>query len=555
MIKGRFFQITAAFIALAPAAFAQRSSDWRIFRASDGMPESACVSVTASSNDKVLAKHINADSFSELNGFTITTFPSPEVGRNRVYQNSAGQLWTATSTGIAEFTDGAWKAHSIPEIAKLGNSVAPLVAPPIPFQVVRQGRMLLLLPDQLLLLSTEEAGELKKTVLLPASETGLQKFIGMTVARDGTLWISGPHGLEHSAVSVRTLKPGDAWQEFAAPSGVQAENFEQPLQDLDGDGLTCLADLPDEQHGAVHFDDGNWTVQLVKTTKIRGAWRGTDGITWVVTLNTVLQIDNFGTAAAETEELYSGHYFDVAVQTNGIFWVASGEGLMRYSPPLWKSPRELQALNAPVPCLAEDADSRLWFVSANALHVLENGTEVEHSVPRNFRPFLQSVRVLLPLKNGDLLLDNGEQLFQVQPRGAGALNAVATQPNERRHTLGVFRDGSIAVETTDGAAQRCRFEKYDGTSFKAFPATPPDCAYNAFIETQNGDIWLGGDHGVACLHEKQWLTFSNNVMPASVVAFVETAAGKLWCATPDSIWELSEQNWPLVRSGFDQINS
>jgi signal transduction histidine kinase/ligand-binding sensor domain-containing protein len=550
MIKGRFFQIAAAFIALAPAAFAQRNSDWRIFRAGDGLSESPCVSVTVNQYEKVLTKHINSDSINELNGYTITSFPSPEVGRNRVYGGAGGQLWTVTSGGLAEFIDGKWKVHPIPEIAKFANSVAPLVAPPIPIQVIRQGRVLILLPDQLLLFSDSAV-----SVLQSANGTGLGKFLGMAVARDGTLWISGPHGLERSTAGVRNLKAEDAWHESATPPGVQAQDFEQPIQDVDGEGLTCVANLPKEQKRCVvHFENGNWTVQPMRDERICGAWRSADGTTWAVTQNTVLQIDNLGTAAANLEEIFNGDYFDVAVQTNGTFWVASREGLLRYSPPLWKTPRELRSLNSLVTCLAEDVDSRLWFISAGALHSLENGNDLEHNFPRNLRPFLQSVRVLLPLKNGDMLLDNGEELFQFQPR-AGPPQVVASGPNEHRHTLGVFRDGSIAVETTEGAAQKCRFEKYDGTSFKPFPTTPPDCSGTAFIETQNGDLWLGGDHGVACFHEKQWLTFSNNTVPAPAVAFVETAAGKLWCATPDSIWELSGQNWSVLRSGFDQINS
>src|SRR6185312_2923690 len=113
------------------------------------------------------------------------------------------------------------------------------------------------------------------------------------------LWISGPHGLEHSAATARNLKPDDAWREFAAPAGVQAENFQQPLQDLDGEGLTCLADLTNEQPCVVHFDNGNWAVQPMKNERIRGAWRGIDGITWAVTVNKVLQIDNSGTTGAE----------------------------------------------------------------------------------------------------------------------------------------------------------------------------------------------------------------------------------------------------------------
>src|SRR5262249_8436164 len=141
-----------------------------------------------------------------------------------------------------------------------------------------------------------------------------------------------------------------------------------------------------------------------------------------------------------------------------------------------------------------------------------------------------------------------------QPR-ADTYNSLNTAPNERQHTLGLFRDGSIAVETTDGTAQKCRFEKYDGTSFQPFPAAPPECGANAFIETQNGTLWLGTDRGPFCYREGRWLTFTNATVPAPIVSFVETASGKLWCATPDAVWEYSAQTWSIVRSGFDQINN
>ncbi len=552
--KGCFF--LAVFLALAPMAFAQRYSDWRIYRASDGLAESACVSVAVGVNEKILTKHINADSISELTGYSVSIFPSPEVGRNRVFESSGGQLWTVTSQGLAEFRDGTWRSHPIAEIARLVNNVAPVATQPIPIHLIRQNRVLILLPDELVEFNSENPDEPKLIVLQTAAKTGLQKFFGMTAAHDGSLWVSGARGLEHAAGPIRNLKATDEWQEFLAPPMLQAENFQQPIQDMDANGLTCVAESPaSEQRVAVHFDGKNWTSQPVGNQKIRGAWRAPDGTTWVVNLNTVSQIDSGGTAAAESEDIFSGHYFDVAVETNGIFWVASAEGLMRYSPPLWKSPRALQRLNSPVPCLAEDAESKLWFISGGTMHSLDNGQHLDHSFSRAFRQILQSARVLLPLKNGDLLLDNGDQLFQFQPANNDNLNPLPTRQNQRQHTLGLFRDGSVAIQTIDPTSQKCRFEKYDGTTFQPFPAGPPDCSYSAFLETQNGDLWLGGDHGVICYHEKKWQTFTNDFTPSTIVAFVETASGKLWCATPDSIWELTGQTWTVVRSGFDQINS
>ncbi|HEX4264323.1 MAG TPA: ATP-binding protein [Verrucomicrobiae bacterium] len=553
--KGRFFLVAAAFITLVPTAWCQRYSDWRIYRAADGMAESPCVSVTVGGNEKVLAKHINVDSISELNGYSVTSFASPEVGRSRVYGSSAGQLWTVSTEGLDEFRDGTWQLHPIPEIAALFRGVVPATVPPIPIQVIRQSRVLILLPDQLIEFNAENRDIPRTTVLRTVAQTHLQKFLGMGLARDGSLWISGARGLTRTTGAVRNLKPSDEWREFLPPALLQAGNFLQPLADIDADGVTCAADsLSSEQKLVAHFDGQDWTAQPMGNQKIRGSWRGPEGSTWVTTLNTLFLIDNSGTATAESEEFSSGHYFDVAVETNGIFWLASAEGLLRYSPPLWKSPRAIQRLNSLVPCLAEDSESRLWFVSGGALHSLEDGRYQEHAFPRNFRLVLQSARALLPLKNGDLLLDTGEQLFQFQP-GADTFNSVPVATNEKQHALGMFRDGGVAVESTDAVSQKCRFQKYNGAGFQAFPATPPDCAASAFLETQNGDIWLGSENGPVWYHEKKWQTFSNAIASGPIISLVETAEGKVWCAAPDSIWEFDGQNWSIVRGGFDQINN
>ena len=553
MRTGRFLLATMAFMTLALNARAQRYSDWRIYRASDGMAESASVSVAVGVNEKVLAKHVDTNSISELDGYSVQSIISPEVGRNRIYESPGGQLWTLTASGLEEFRDGAWKFHPVPDIARLFGGVATAAIPQVPMYVVRQSRVLILLPDELIEFDVESPAEPRTVLIQKASQTGLQKLLGMTIARDGSVWISGTRGLEHTTEPVRNLKPGVPWREFLVPSALEVENLEQPIQDIDGSGITCVADSPSsEQKLVVHLDGGNWTAQAMGTQKIRGAWRGPEGVTWAATLNTLFQVDNAGTSAAEIEEIATGHYFDLAVESDGIFWLASAEGLMRYSPPLWKSPHAVQRMNTPVPCLAEDSESRLWFISGGALHSLEDGRYREHDLPRSSRIILQSARALLPLKNGDLLLDAGDELYQFHP-GKDIFNAVSTNPSQRQHTLGLFRDGSVAVETTDAASQKCRLEKYDGVRFEPLPGELPDCSLTAFLQTQNGDIWLGGDRGPFWYHERHWNT--NSPVSEPVVSFVETADGNVWCATADSILELNGQGWTRHRAGFDQINS
>lgn len=549
------FLLAAALIALARTGLCQRYSDMRVYHASDGLAESACVSVSIGINEKVLVKHLNVDSIDELDGYSITSFQSPEVGRNRIYESSGGQLWTTSAAGLEEFRDHAWRLHPISEFASEFRGAATAAIPPVPLYVIKQGRVLVLLPDELMEFSVEDPDAPQKTVLRTARQSGLQKFLGMTVATDGSLWISGQVGLAHMMGPLHNLRPNSEWHEYPVPRILQAENFQQPFVDVEGEGVTCAADsTSSEQKLITHFDGQNWAVQPLRTEKIRGAWKGREGITWVVTINSLLQIDNSGTPEAEIEMVSSGHYFDVAVETNGVFWLASADGLMRYSPPLWKSPRTVQAINSAVPCLTDDSESRLWFVSAGALHSLNNGQHEEHAFTAAFHRILQSTRALVPLRNGDLLLDTGEQLYQFQP-GNDSLNLLPSSRKERQHTLGVFRDGSVAVQSIDAAGQDCRFEKYDGTVFQPFPTRPPDCTASVFLETQNGNLWLDSETGPVWYHDKKWQSFGNNSVRGTVVSFVETPDGKVWCATPDSIWEFNGENWSVVHTGFEQINS
>ena len=552
--KGFSSILAAAFVTLALVARGQRYSDWRVYHASDGLAESACVSVSVGPNGKVFVKHVDLDAVSELDGYSVLSFPSPEVGRNRIYQGPGDQLWSITSTGLEEFRDHAWRLYPVPQFAKEFRGMVTAAVSPIPMQVLRQDRVLTLLPDQLLEISTEVPRQPRITVLRAAGQTALEKFLGMMTAADGSLWITGERGLVHAPGPVTNLTAGTQWQEYLAPRNLRAENFQQPIADMRGTGITCVADaLSSEQKLVVHFDGRNWTGQPVGTEKLRGAWQGSDGVTWVATMNSLLEIDDSATPSAEIEEVMAGRYFDVAVETNGIFWLASAEGLLRYSPALWKSPRPVQSLNTPVPCMAQDSAGRLWFVSAGSLHSLEREQHRE-IFPAQYRRYLQGARALFPLKNGDLLLAADDQLFQYQPRDE-SLNLLPSQQNEKQHTLGVFRDGSVAIQTTDSIAQTCRLEKYDGSAFQQFSTLLPDCEFSAFLQTQNGDLWLGGDGGVAWYHNKTWQMLSNNIALHAVVSFIETDEGKVWCATPDSIWEFSGQNWTPIHTGFDQINS
>ncbi len=95
----------------------QRAANWRAFKLADGLPESACIAISLTSQGKVVARHLTRPLVSELDGYSIVSRPAPEGGKARVYQSPGGQLWTAMPEGLLEFRNDAWVFHRVPEIA------------------------------------------------------------------------------------------------------------------------------------------------------------------------------------------------------------------------------------------------------------------------------------------------------------------------------------------------------------------------------------------------------------------------------------------------------
>src|ERR1051325_3229934 len=73
-------------------SWAQKASNWRAFRAADGLAESVNKSVTISSRGNVWIRHFEANTIDCLDGYEVQSIPSPGMGNYRVYEGRAGQI-------------------------------------------------------------------------------------------------------------------------------------------------------------------------------------------------------------------------------------------------------------------------------------------------------------------------------------------------------------------------------------------------------------------------------------------------------------------------------
>src|SRR5436190_20020795 len=131
--------LLAAFLALAETCWSQGTTRWRIYKAADGLPESACSSVTIGLNGDVFTTHPGSPFIGDLNGYTIAQFPEPASPAERVSASPSGQLWAVAPDGLWEWKDDHWNLRPVPEIAAEFHASSARPKLPIPLCPVQQG--------------------------------------------------------------------------------------------------------------------------------------------------------------------------------------------------------------------------------------------------------------------------------------------------------------------------------------------------------------------------------------------------------------------------------
>ena len=540
----------------------QNGMNVRIFKLADGLAESACMSVTVVPQGKVLVRHAGLAGVSELSGYAINILPSPGEGNSRIYGSPAGQLWTVSREGLQEFRDGAWLVHPMPEVAAEFRAGLPRVIDPVPLCPVRQGLVLLLLPDRLLGFDSQDIEKPGAHLIRLAGQTGLEKFHGMAPALDGGLWITGVGGLAKVPSPLRTLKADTPWQEYLPPETVRIRDLQEPHEEDNG-GVTMVAEASTgRQKVLAHFDGEQWTTEAAGTEKIRQAWRGADKTYWASTIDSLETWSGGRRETIENEDISARQYFDVAVEPGGVFWIATSDGLLRFAPLTWRTPVAVRQVGSLVSCLTPDEGGRVWFIAGNAVHSLLEEQHQEYPLPAQLGSDGQAVQALFPLKNGRLVLETEEQVFAFRLTDGRFSPVAGTSDGRRLKCLGMLRDGSLVVQSfnSGGAEQSYRLETYDGLRFTPFLEPPPasisGASLNTLFSAQNGDTWLSSERGTACYHDEKWRTFiaKDQSTPQGALWFAEPVEGRIWCATRERIWEFDGKNWVVVRSGFDRIN-
>ncbi|MBM3879600.1 MAG: hypothetical protein FJ387_07740 [Verrucomicrobia bacterium] len=553
---------TGWWAALAGVVMAQGqpTSNWRVYRAMDGLRESLTTAITVSPRGNVWLKHGEVEAVSLLDGYSVRHIPAPGERNYRIIENRARRVWSIYDQGLLEYADGQWLRHPIDEVRR-EHAVNPLRAVRhTPFLPADQDRVFLLFPERLTEYQTARGVLL---TLRNAEEASLGRFTDLAAASDGGLWVLGAKGVARVPGPVRQLGPQTVWSEHLLPPTLAVTNLQRPIPDDEG-GLTAVGEsLTFERRVLVHWDGRQWLTRAVPGENLRFAWRGTEaGEFWAVTLGSLLRIGQEQVEAVR-EGFTASQFFDAAVQPGGAFWLATREGVVRYAPPCWRRPMPLADLDSVVYSALEEGTNRLWLATARGLVSARRDQAEVFPWPTRFEPVFRARDGLFRLGDGRLAIGAAEGLWTFRPEGASFAAVHHAEGLRAQKVLRQLPGGDLVVQCAEpeGGSGVYRLDRFDGDSFRPWTEAPPplEVGQELFFlaQARNGDWWLGGSGGPAYWHEDKWhrFTVADGYTDDGAFCWLELEDGRVWCGGLSRILEFDGKRWSVVRAGFDRVSA
>ena len=163
---------------------------------------------------------------------------------------------------------------------------------------------------------------------------------------------------------------------------------------------------------------------------------------------------------------------DLATDAQGVFWLATGEGLFRYAPSTWLKPAPLRELEGPVESMAEDSAGRFWLLETNCLHEMQRSRWQAHPLPEWVAKNLRGKPGLFPMVNGNIVISGGDELMQYQPK-TEKFEVVQGRAGKRLKALGMFRKGVCVQELPMEGKTSMQLAVFDGDGVTDFPCPSP----------------------------------------------------------------------------------
>jgi signal transduction histidine kinase/DNA-binding response OmpR family regulator len=544
-----------AFLSLAAGIGMLHADDrflWRSWGARDGFAETYSYAVSMMPGGSAYVRHGAVSSMSVFDGYGVTLIPDPRgnaqpdwPSTKRVYAASDGALWTTSLYALKEFRNGKGAVRFRPPAGRLVLAAVPVGR-----------RVMVLMEDGLREFDPER--ETWRDIRT-AQNSKIAPFRDMCPGVADELYITGEHGLAKLHIA-----PGGGafeWTEIdGGPYGLT--HFDYPLPGT-GELFAQAISAHDKRRVVVRWPGaGLQTVYAGAEENLRG-WRGGDGSVWILEGASIFRLRDGRKYPVERTGVLSGTIFDVYSEAGKAFWVATSEGITRYTPPLWRPPPGMEAIGLPVHAIAEDRQGRLWMAATEYLLELDGDTWTRHALPAGFHTQTVETSSVVPLADGRVLVqvvgeDQPDLMMAMDPK-SGRFTALP-HPEGRVITLLQQRPaGGVWVGSEVRGKPGFQLDVYDGASFRKvlkLGAEWQGANLRSVLERAPGEIWLGGTAGGGLYRDGKFsdpFQRENGYTDTGVFVLGSLPAGEMVAGGRDQILKYNGKSWTVMRDGLDRV--
>ncbi|HEV3197641.1 MAG TPA: response regulator [Bryobacteraceae bacterium] len=524
---------------------------WRSWGVRDGLTETYSFAVSGVPGGNAYVRHGAVRSMSVLDGYGITRIPDPRgsaqpdwPSTRRVYTGAGGTLWTASFGTLQEYRDGNW---TVRYRAPAGRQV--LAAVPV------GRRVMVLLEDGL---REFDPGLQSWREVRTAKDSRITPFLAMSPGSADELYITGEHGL----AKLRISRDGAAFEWLEVNSDRDhLTHFNYPLPGR-GEVFAQGRSSHGKRRVIVRWTGtGLQSVYAADTDSLRG-WRGGDGSVWIREMAAIFQFIGGRKYPVEKAGVLTGNIFDIYSEEGKAFWVATSEGITRYTPPLWRQPSGLEEFDQPVHAFAEDPRGRLWISATNSILELEGDVWKRYALPAGMHTHTVETSSVAPLADGRVLVkvvreDNSDLVLVIDPKSGRFTELL--HPEGRVLTMLAQRTGGgVWIGSELRGTPGFRLDVYDGSSFRKVLEMGREwrgANLRSVLERGQGEIWLGGTAGGALY---RFGKFSDPFQPGNgytdtgVFVLESLPTGELVAGGRDQILKYDGQSWTVMRNGMDR---
>jgi signal transduction histidine kinase/CheY-like chemotaxis protein/streptogramin lyase len=512
---------------------------WRSWGVREGLAETYSYAVSVTPGGSAYIRHGSVPSMSVFDGYGITRIPDPRgsaqvdfPSTKRVYAGAGGALWTTSLDALLEYRDGKWTVRYTPPAGRQVLAAVPAGR-----------RVMVLLEDGVREFDPDQR---RLRDIRTAQNSRIAPFLTMCPGSAGDLYITGEHGLARLHIS----PDGGAFEWLEVNSDAsRLTHFEHPLPGT-GELFAQGVSARDKRRVIVRWSGaGLESVYAGQADNLLG-WRGDDGSVWMVEGEAMFRLRGGRKYPVERTGVLSGNICDVYSEEGKAFWVATSEGITRYTPPLWRQPDGVEDLDLPVHAIAEDRQGRLWMSATYYVLELEGDTLETSS--------------LAPLSDGRLLVkvgrgDDGSDAVLAMDAKSGRFTEFAHPEGRIIRFIQQRPDGGAWVASEVKGVPGFRLEVYDGASLRKVMELGGEwqgSSLRCVLERGKGEIWLGGTAGGGLYRDGQ---LSNPFQPGN--GYTETGVfvvgslptGEIVAGGRDRLLKYDGKSWTAMRDGLDRV--